>query len=191
MVKLSIIIPCYNAEPYIDELLKVLLPQTRGRSDIEVIVVDDGSRFPYLPPCPGVKLIRKENGGVSSARNVGLENASGEYIAFIDADDLVAGNYISKVMEKIEEGFDYCYISWKAFGCWNIIVQLSSIEDKFPAFNVCVWNRIYKRSLIGDVRFNEKKVIAEDAEFIRAMERGKRHSSRTLSICTAPTLPIL
>lgn len=170
---LSIIIPAYNAEPYIEHLINILKPQIT--EDVEVIVIDDGSRFPYISPYEFVKVIRQENGGASSARNRGLDVAAGDYIAFIDADDLVSENYVKKILEKIEkEQFDYCYISWEAFGAWRQQVIIKNINDKFPEWNLCVWNRIYKRSLIGKTRFNTKKLIAEDAEFIRHIEKGKK-----------------
>lgn len=175
MKKLTIIIPCYNAEPYIDELLKRLKPQMTD--EVEVIVIDDGSRFPFLSPVTGIKTIRKANGGAASARNRGIDEAKGQYIAFIDADDLIPEYYVRTILDKIDsEHFDYCYMSWKTFGKgWKYEVNLKSIEDKFPTFNLCVWNRIYKRSMIGNVRFNESKAIAEDAEFIRDVkEKGKK-----------------
>lgn len=169
-MKLSIIIPAYNAEPYLTELLARLVPQLYD--DTEVIVVDDGSIKPVNHK--EVTVIRQKNGGVSVARNTGLNYAKGDYIAFIDADDMVTPDYIEKVYEKIEEGFDYCYISWEAFGHWKEKVIINSVDDKFPTWNLCVWNRIYKRELIGDIRFNPKKLIAEDAEFIRDIEKGKK-----------------
>ena len=178
MVKLSIIIPCYNAEPYISELLNCLYPQIipNHKDEVEVIVVDDGSRVPFVPGYSFVKTYYQSNQGASAARNTGLDNAHGEYVAFIDADDLVADNYIDTILDKIAEGFDYCYLSWKTLpGGWVCDVKLNSIDDKFPSFNLCVWNRIYKRSKIGDIRFNTKKKIAEDAEFIRKVkETGKK-----------------
>ena len=174
MIKLSIIIPAYNAEPYIYELIKRLRPQLT--EEVEVIVVDDGSKKPVME-MNNIRVIRQENKGASAARNTGIDNAKGEYIAFIDADDLVSKEYVSKILDKIEtEHFDYCYISWKTIGNgWQYEVRLNSVEDKFPPFNLCVWNRIYRKDMIGDVRFNEKKPIAEDAEFIRAVkEEGKK-----------------
>lgn len=169
-IRLSIIIPYYNAEKYTNELLKRLNSQIR--EDIEVILIDDGSREPYKPAYDWVKLIRQKNGGASAARNTGLDNAVGEYIAFIDADDLVAENYVEKIIQKADkEHFDYCYISWKTIGLgWQQNVKLTQITDEFPPFNLCVWNRIYRRDMIGDVRFNTKKLIAEDAEFIRKVK---------------------
>ena len=174
-MKLSIIIPFYNSKNYTDELLDCLAPQIND--DVEVIVVDDGSKIPYKTKYEWAKVKRKRNGGASSARNAGLDICTGDYVAFIDGDDLVAETYIETILDKIEkENFDYCYLSWKTMpGGWDCDVKLKDIEDKFPPFNLCVWNRIYKRDMIGDVRFNTKKKIAEDAEFIRKVrERDKK-----------------
>lgn len=172
--RLTIIIPYYNAEKYTKELLKVLAPQIRD--DIEVILIDDGSREPFSSSYPWLRVIRQENGGASAARNTGLDNATGDYIAFIDADDLVSDKYIKTILEKADiENFDYCYLSWKTIGAgWFANVQLHDIRDEFPPFNLCVWNRIYRRSMIGSVRFNTKKLIAEDAEFIRKVKEDGR-----------------
>lgn len=171
---MSIIIPCYNAEPYIDELLGCLAPQIND--NVEVIVVDDGSKKPFKAEHEWAKVIRQDNQGASAARNRGLDEAAGDYIAFIDADDMVAHDYVRTILDKIEaEHFDYCYMSWKTFGCgWQCDVKLESIMDNFPPYNLCVWNRIYKRSMIGGVRFNTKKKIAEDAQFIREVKEAGR-----------------
>lgn len=172
---LSIIIPYYNAQKYTDELLSILSPQIT--EDVEAILIDDGSKIPFKNKYKWLRVIRQENGGVSAARNTGLDNATGDYIAFIDADDLVSSDYIAQIVKKIKaESFDYCYLSWKTLpGGWQCNVRLKTVEDKFPAFNLCVWNRIYKRSMIGDIRFNVNKLIAEDAEFTRKVkEDGKK-----------------
>ena len=174
MKRLSIIIPCYNAEPYINELLDCLSPQITP--EVEVFVIDDGSKVPFKTDYEWAKVIRQANGGASAARNTGLDNAVGDYIAFIDADDLVSDKYIETILAKIDEGFDYLYMSWKTLpGGWACDVKLNSVDDVFPSFNLCVWNRIYKRSNIGKIRFNTKKKIAEDAQFIREVkETGKK-----------------
>lgn len=173
-MSLSIIIPCYNAEPYINELLDCLNPQIVP--EVEVILIDDGSRKPFKTDYKWCQVIRQKNQGASAARNTGLDHAKNDYIAFIDADDLVVNNFIETIINKAKtDKFDYCYMSWKTFGGWNQEVRLRNIEDKFPPFNLCVWNRIYKRSMIGDIRFNTNKVVAEDAQFIRDVkEEGKK-----------------
>ena len=174
MKTLSIIIPFYNTEPYINELLQILDKQVND--SVEVIIVDDGSIKEFTTDYSWATVIRQRNQGAAAARNTGLDNATGEYIAFIDSDDLVADNYISTLLNKIEtEKFDYCYLSWKSFGGWSCDVKLVSIKDRFPAFNLCCWNRIYRRDMIGNVRFNVNKPIAEDAEFIRDVkEEGRK-----------------
>ena len=170
MKKLSIIIPYYNTKIYTDELLQIIDKQITD--EVEVILVDDGSIEEYKSDYKWLKIIRKENGGVSSARNTALENVTGKYITYIDSDDLISDDYIKIIINKInEEKFDYCYLSWESFGNWNYKYILSSIDDKFPHWNLCCWNRIYKRELVKEIRFNERKQIAEDAEYIREAEK--------------------
>lgn len=171
MTKLSIIIPAYNAEPYINKLLDCLNPQITD--EVQVIIVDDGSKKPFKTSYKWATVITQKNQGASVARNVGLENSVGEYISFIDADDMVSDKYISTLINKIDaEHFDYCYLSWKCLpGGWQCDVKLKTINDEFPSFNLCVWNRCYRRELIKDIRFNPLKLIAEDAEFIRDAEK--------------------
>lgn len=173
-MRLSIIIPAYNAEPYLNSLLERLNSQIS--EDVEVIVVDDGSKKPYETAYEWAKVIRQENGGVSAARNKGLDLAKGEYVAFIDADDLVTEDYLKQIFEKLKEKPDYIYLSWETIGRgWQARVILHKIEDEFPPDNLCVWNRVYKRKLIGKTRFNTAKKVAEDAEFIRLVElTGKK-----------------
>ena len=170
MYRLSIIIPCYNAEPYIDELMKSLMPQVT--EDVEVIVVDDGSEFPYLPNFPKVKVIRKENGGVSSARNCGLNASTGEYIAFVDADDILSDKYIELVLEAIKDNPDTVYLSWKSIdGRHGKIIQSES--DEFNPYNRCVWNRVFKRTYIDGMAFDESMPVAEDDDFLKRLPEPK------------------
>lgn len=163
-MKLSIIIPCYNAEAYINDLIECLKPQIT--KEVEIIVVDDGSKTPIS--IDGVKVIRKENGGAASARNAGIKKARGEYISFIDADDLVAVNYVEKLTEKMEEGFDVCEFSWKTIGTGaSMDFKLKDENDRLSNPSACT--RCFKRSFIGKTRFNEKKDACEDEEFSRQL----------------------
>lgn len=174
-MKLSIIIPAFNNEPYLGELIATLRPQ--ATADTEIIIIDDGSKDP-VKHYEGATVYRQENGGVSAARNAGIGRAQGDFIAFIDADDQVAPDYIATILQTIEEQEpDYIYLSWRTIpgGGWSYSVKLESVADKFPPWNLCCWNRIYKRDMIGAVRFNENKIIAEDAQFIRDVkETGKK-----------------
>lgn len=168
-MKLSIIIPYYNVAQYTDELLDCLAPQITD--DVEVILIDDGSRIPYQTKYEWCKVYRKENGGVSSARNKGLELAQGEYIAFIDADDLVAKDYIHKL--KSQMPFDYLEMSWKSLpGGQQFEYRLTGPSDRLK--NPSAVTRAFSREIIADTRFNENKQAAEDAEFVNiVLKRGK------------------
>lgn len=175
---LSIIIPTYNTSNYLAELLKVLEPQIT--SDVEVIIVNDGSTDDtkeMLKSHKLVKVITIQNAGVSNARNVGLNRATGDYIAFIDSDDLISSNYVSKILEKIKSNYDYFFISWHAFGEKNYDCV---ITDFPPQWNTSVWTRVYKRSIIGSERFNKKLDFGEDDDFNkRVLKDYYSHSAIT------------
>lgn len=163
-MKLSIIIPYYNVKPYTDELLKCLLPQITD--EVEVILIDDGSKVPYKTEHSWCQVYRQNNKGVSSARNVGLSFATGEYVSFIDADDLVSDKYVQTILSKTP--FDWLEMSWKSLpGGAQFDVKLTGDSDRLK--NPSSVTRAFRREYIGDVRFNEQKQAAEDAEFIRAI----------------------
>ena len=168
-INLSIIIPYYNALKYIQELYKVLEPQIT--EDIEVIIVDDGCQEKELDKL-NAKIIHleKNSGGASKPRNIGLQEAKGRYIAFIDADDMITPDYIYHIKSKISRNPDIIYISWKS-SQHNIV-----IDKKPPNWNCAVWCRVYKREIIGDIRFREDLKIAEDWEF------NKRIKPRTSKV---------
>lgn len=168
-MKLSIIIPYYNAEPYTSELLDVLAPQITD--EVEVIVVDDGSREPFKTDYKWCKVIRQKNGGVSKARNVGIDKSSGEYISFIDADDLVSDDYVEQIIKKMP--FDYLDMSWRTFKGKGLQAQqkLNSQSDRLPNPSACT--RAFSRDFIGNHRFNENKDSAEDEDFTRHLFYGR------------------
>lgn len=166
-MKLSIIIPCYNSEPYIDELINVLKPQLTP--EVEVIVIDDGSDFPYMASYKEIKVIRQTNKGQSAARNKGLSVATGEYITFIDSDDLVSRDYIFQIMCRIIEGFDILELSWKS----NDGLMVYQVKPGERLSNPSVCTRVFKRSIIGKTKFNEKKDACEDEDFSRRIGYNK------------------
>lgn len=164
-MKLSIIIPAYNAEPYLSELLNCLAKQVTP--EVEVVVVDDGSRKLVKTSHSFVKVIRKKNGGCASARNVGIENTTGEYISFIDADDIVSDQFVQSVLHTITTRPDVIELSWKSLSTQGTQhdYKLNSINDHLKNPSVCT--RVFRREFIGDVRFNEKKDSTEDEDFSR------------------------
>ena len=114
MEKVSIIIPAYNAEKYIERCLKSVFAQKYENK--EIIVINDGSTdkteekiSKYINK---IKYIKKKNGGLSEARNVGIEKATGKYIMFIDADDYIEKDLLKNLKPYIDEGIDM--IKYKA-----------------------------------------------------------------------------
>lgn len=171
MVKLSIIIPYYKTLELTKELMKILKPQLT--KEVEVIIIDDGCDEIQLDDFvdDNITIIHIGNKGVSNARNVGIDNAQGQYIAFIDSDDKITPNYIEKILNKICEHFDYCFMSWKATG------KLQGeyiIKDIPPDWNTSVWNCIYKKEAIGNNRFDTTKAIAEDEDFNKRVRKGQK-----------------
>lgn len=107
--RLSIIIPVYNLEDYIEDTVSSCLRQDISKNDYEIILVDDGSNDGSLAVLERIKSVNenvivyhKENGGVSSARNKGIELATGKYIWFVDGDDIVADNCLKTLLEAVE-----------------------------------------------------------------------------------------
>lgn len=167
-MKLSIIIPYYNVpQEYTGELLMCLDGQMVP--DVEVILIDDGSDTPYKPVYPWLKVIRQKNKGAGATRNKGIEKSKGEYITFIDADDMVSPNYIERILEKIEGGYDIIDMSWKSLTGRGVQFnyQLKSDTDRLSNPSVCT--RVFSRSYIGTVRFSEVKDAAEDEDFSRRL----------------------
>ena len=168
-MKLSIITPYYNRLEYIKELAKVLEPQLDN--EVEWIVVDDGCNEKELDNLKAVVIhLPTNSGGASVPRNIGLDNAKGEYITFIDSDDLVSNDYVYEIKKSFKKEYDYCYFSWKDKNHTVMIV------DKPPKWNCCVWNCVYKKELIGNIRFNPKLRIAEDYEFNQKVRKGVHRS---------------
>lgn len=167
-MQLSIIIPYYNVKEYTDELLDVLDPQVRDSHDIECVVVDDGSRIPFETSYKWCRVMHKDNGGAASARNMGLDNTTGEYVQFIDADDMVPKYFIERLLTCIkDEQPDVVEYSWKSLnreGSQHDI-RLRSINDRLHNPSVCT--RCFKRAFLGENRFNEKKDCTEDEDFSR------------------------
>lgn len=163
---LSIIIPYYNVKEYTDALLKCLAPQITD--EVEVLIIDDGSLKPYKTKYEWCKVYRKKNGGCATARNKGLDLSHGEYISFVDADDLVADTFIKEVLNKIRrKQFDVCDLSWKSLTTEGKQhdYRLSGDNDYLPNPSVCT--RIFRKDFIGTVRFNEQKDSTEDEDFSR------------------------
>ena len=181
--KISIVVPIYNVEQYINKCVTSLITQTY--SNIEIILVDDGSPddSPKIIDELSKKdnriiVIHKKNGGVSSARNVGIEASTGEYILFVDGDDYVDNDFVQYFYDLINKsvdidiGINYSKysISDKKNGNDDIKVRDSKqiIVDLYAErLNVAVWNKIYRKSFLDryNIRFDESIWFGEGMLF--------------------------
>ena len=178
---ISVIVPVYNAEKTIRQCVGSILGQKY--KDFELILVDDGSKDSSPQICDEyahdkgqVIVFHKPNGGVSSARNHGLDHARGKWIAFVDSDDYVTDGYFDGVVEQKEDVLIKGYHKFDHSG----IVAGKEAEDLLgiPAFSDFLSQyvtdsllrgpvfKFYKRSLIGDLRFLTDMKIGEDAWFV-------------------------
>ena len=178
MPKISIIVPVYNVEKYIAKCLKSLTLQTL--QGIEIIIVNDGSLDrsidiieKYVKENPTkIKYYEKKNGGLSTARNYGLEYATGEYIAFLDSDDYVEINMYEEMYnlaKKENADMVECDFIWEwEYGkkVYDKRREYKTKEDMMKKPRVVAWNKIYKREILNKnkIRFPEG-LIYEDMEF--------------------------
>lgn len=160
-ILLSVIITTYNVNEYTEKLLDKLKEQINLQ--VEVIVVDDHSDIPLKEGYYKYIYLENNSGTPSKTRNIGLDNAKGKYITFIDGDDMITEDYIQTLLEDIKEDYDYYVYRWypndmNVFGIWHM-------EDIFYNWNV--WSYMYKREIIGDIRFDETMVAGEDLEWLK------------------------
>jgi len=168
-IKLSIITPYYKTLRETKELAKILGPQLTD--EVEWIIIDDGCHETALNKLPAKIIHLDHNSGCASIpRNVGLDVAQGAYIGFIDSDDSISNQYISTLLNKINnEQFDYCLFSWRFK---NDDLGPVIIEDQPPSWNKSIWNCIYRKNIIGNTKFDPTLSFAEDAIFNNQVRKG-------------------
>ena len=178
MVKVSVIVPVYNVYEYLEKCLNTLVNQTL--KDIEIIVVNDGSPddsekiiSKYSKKYGNIHAYKKENGGLSDARNFGIKKATGEYIAFVDSDDYVSYDMYEKMYNKAKSGnFDmvvcdlnYIYPDKEVRAYSNVMHDTTDIKKTMLNIYPSAWNKLFKRKIIKDFEF-KKGIWFEDVEFI-------------------------
>lgn len=195
--KLSIIVPIYNVEKYLDKCILSILNQ--DYKDFELILVNDGSPDrceeicnKYLLNDRRVRLINKANGGLSSARNAGLDIAKGEYIGFVDSDDWIEKEMYSTLMEIVEkngsdivqcEYYSALYDTDTIKDNKNVIVRnftnIEAINNMYGDLQVSTtvsWNKIYKRSLFDGIRFPIGKLHEDEFTTYKLLYRSNKIS---------------
>lgn len=177
--KISIIVPFYNSDKTIDKCIQSVLNQTY--SNFEAIMVNDGGNDnsvnivkSYMEKDDRIKLINNNHGGVSSARNTGIRNATGDYIEFLDSDDHLEPNMLERMLEtskKHDADIVVCNYTHPTFKNYfgNTIINVDSYNDlrKYyqTTFAVVVpWNKLYKKEVIKTY-FDEEVHFCEDELF--------------------------
>ncbi len=179
MPEISIIVPVYKVENYLEKCINSILEQTF--TDFELILVDDGSPDGSGQICDiyatidrRVRVIHQENGGLSAARNAGLESATGRYIGFIDSDDYIHPKMYEKLYEALQKNKadlsicnynyvdNYGNIDSEKQRKDHIVTEVLNREKAFEkidplvegySFYVTAWNKLYKRELFKNIKF--------------------------------------
>lgn len=178
----SIIVPVFNREKIVLNTIRSIKDQTY--ENIEYIIVDDGSTDRTYDVCVQAvagdargKVLHKCNGGVSSARNMGLENAHGRYIFFLDSDDTLVGNAIEHMMEILLEY--KCVVAQGSYKAGHEKEQCRDMNYQeyycSPLHEPVVWGKLYTRDIIGTTRFDESLPVREDVDFLYCiMKKAQR-----------------
>lgn len=181
---ISVIVPVYNAEKYLHKCIDSILAQTY--SNFELLLIDDGSKDHSHEICVDfskkderIKVLNKRNGGVSTARNLGLDTAAGDWVTFVDADDTLSRDFLAHLVTGIDE----C-VSLVVSNC-DVIMKGKVYQSHVTLKNTTVsgnqmlirllkgdnvrnevWAKLFRRSFIGNERFSNEIVIGEDLLFL-------------------------
>lgn len=192
---MSIIIPVYNVAAYLPAAIESVLGQTF--EDFELILVDDGATDGSGALCDGfaradsrVRAIHQENAGVSAARNTGLEAARGDYIGWVDSDDLIERDMLSRMITLAEEhGADIVQCEHDRSGSLNDAERTETVEIMDgPAFvrriftkqggrytnQVALWSKLYRKELFDGIRFPEGRVYEDEQQTYKVCLRAEK-----------------
>lgn len=195
-MKLSIIIPVYNVEQYVGKCIESCLNQDLPKDEYEIIVVNDGSPDnsvqiveQYIKPENNVRLVHRENGGLSAARNTGIREAKGDYIWFVDSDDWIEPNVTANLVRHAFEkeldvlcfNYQYVYLDGSIKCCAIPCEEEERVYDGFQfiqsvGVRPAAWVALYRRDHLQkwNLEFYEG-ILHEDQEFTpRAYALAKR-----------------
>ena len=199
MKKISVIFPVYNVEFYVKEALNSLLNQTMI-DEIEVIMVDDGSTDSskyiieeYAEKYENFYAYHKENGGLSSARNYGMQYAKGEYIHFFDSDDLLDFNAYEKLYEYAKKDkYDMIvgnFLKFNSEKTWSQgmsefvfkdikeeVINTNLLNTPNLAWDTFVWNKIFRKEFLEDIniKFVENLTYEDKLFSIEVYDKAKK-----------------
>ena len=192
---ISVIVPVYNVEQYLTECVESILGQTWR--NFELILVDDGSKDrsgsmcdEYAEKDPRIRVIHKKNGGLSDARNAGMDIMLGEYVTFIDSDDYVTSEYLRVLFEgarKYKADIVQCDFSRNpddlsnetADAQYTVIKGGKILHDflRFKTPSVLAWGKLYRAGLFEDVRFPVGLIDEDNHTTYKLMIKSKIFAS--------------
>ena len=196
-MKLSIIVPAFKVEEYIEKCILSLMDQGIPTNDFEIIIINDGSpdnskaiALDFQKQYSNIIFIDQENQGVSVARNKGLNIAQGEYIAFVDPDDTIHPNSILPIIARADQDkLDILYLSLEIFDEQGNFLSIADkngddaiVQDGFHHPRRTYLSTLYRRGIIGDIRFKEGISRGQDTVFT-VMVQSK---SQRISYCSLP-----
>lgn len=194
MSLISVIIPIYNVEKYLDKCVDSIINQTY--KNLEIILVDDGSPDNCPKMCDDyakkdsrIKVVHKENGGLSDARNAGMEVATGEYVSFIDSDDYISLDFYETLLETIvdndsdivecgvvkfyeDNSFDEYSDDLKVTN-YDTLDGLEGLINENP-FKQHVWNKLYKSSVALDIPYAVGKLNEDEFWTYQVFGKAKK-----------------
>lgn len=194
MEKVSIIIPAYNAEKFIERCINSILRQTYEQ--LEIVIINDGSLDETLTLCNQYKeqdqricVIDQRNKGVAATRNVGLQNATGDYILFVDVDDWIEPSMVERLMDAINEqdtfdiafcSFDNAEVPEQVTPKTGAPVEVWDKEKQQKEFLIhkrmtgMLWNKLIRAELFKDIMFDETVGYGEDAQVLwKVLKRSR------------------
>lgn len=187
-IKYSVIIPAYNAEKTLNRCIDSLID--RQRDDVELIIINDGSTDQtekicqeYIKSNDNVRYYSKENGGVSSARNLGLQHAKGRFISFVDSDDFVKSEYFDVLDDALQSDADFVLLAKLVYDGADSITQSIIRNCSARSYDVssdvlslalkqqflnAPSSKVFKKQIIENnkIRFDERLPIGEDKVFV-------------------------
>ena len=192
---ISVIVPVYNAETYLRKCLDSIAGQTYR--DLEILVIDDGSTDgcdricdEYGEKDERIRVFHTENQGLSCARNLGLDNAKGAYIGFVDSDDYISPEMYEHLLSLMDDDVDLAecsFVETKDNDAFSGIdkaaseeIELYSTKEamcehiKDSRFRQIIWNKLYKRGIVKGVPFVEKKGIDDEYWTYRVIGNAKK-----------------
>lgn len=191
---ISVIVPIYNMEKMLSRCIDSIIHQSY--TDLEIILVNDGSTDNSLQLCQNyakkdkrVKVLNKKNGGLSSARNYGIDHAQGEYISFVDSDDWIDNDFYEILSRDIllfncDIVISYTYNineqgeKWRPYKAKSILFEeRAGLECNLGCGYPCddvVWNKVYRKELFDEIRFPEGRIHEDTFIMAKIVSKASR-----------------